>query len=123
MQGLPQEKEELEIIETDVQEEVVEEQQDNAEAPEAENEDELEQYSDSVQKRISKLTHRYREEERQLGGRTTQQEVTMALMLAKRAVTLKSILSEKMYMLPMFLLQTYITLKKTQRDSNLKLMA
>lgn len=65
MQGLPQEKEELEIIETDVQEEVVEEQQDNAEAPEAENEDELEQYSDSVQKRISKLTHRYREEERQ----------------------------------------------------------
>ena len=65
MQANPQEKEELEIIETDAAEEVIEEQQEAA-APEADNDDgELEQYSESVQKRISKLTHRYREEERQ----------------------------------------------------------
>lgn len=65
MQANPQEKEELEIIETDATEEVIEEQQEAA-APEADNDDgELEQYSESVQKRISKLTHRYREEERQ----------------------------------------------------------
>jgi len=64
MQGLPQEKEELDIIETDADEEIVEQEDAQAEASEAQ-EDELEQYSDSVQKRISKLTHRYREEERQ----------------------------------------------------------
>jgi len=68
MQANPQEKEELEIIETDATEETEEqlEEQLEAAAPEADNDDgELEQYSESVQKRISKLTHRYREEERQ----------------------------------------------------------
>ena len=66
MQANPQEKEELEIIETDVTEEMIDEEQQEAAAPEADNDDgELEQYSESVQKRISKLTHRYREEERQ----------------------------------------------------------
>jgi len=66
MQANPQEKEELEIIETDATEEMIDEEQQEAAAPEADNDDgELEQYSESVQKRISKLTHRYREEERQ----------------------------------------------------------
>jgi hypothetical protein len=65
MQGEAQEKEEFDIIETDADEEIVE-QEDAQAAPEADNDEgELEQYSESVQKRISKLTHRYREEERQ----------------------------------------------------------
>lgn len=67
MQGEAQEKDEFEIIETGDQEQAEEQQQEEAQAaPEADNDEgELEQYSESVQKRISKLTHRYREEERQ----------------------------------------------------------
>ena len=68
------EKEELEIIEQedDLQEEA-EQQEEKAEveaeaeqeAPKNDNEDELAQYSESVQRRIRTLTGKYREEERQ----------------------------------------------------------
>lgn len=68
------EKEELEIIEQeDDSQEVVEQQEEKAEveaeaeqeAPKNDNEDELAQYSESVQRRIRTLTGKYREEERQ----------------------------------------------------------
>ena len=66
MQNDLAEKEELEV---EVEEQQVEVPVDQAEAEQdagAETkEDELEQYSESVQKRISKLTNRFREEERQ----------------------------------------------------------
>ena len=68
MQNNVAEKEELEIVEVDEdQAEVpVEQAEAEQEAPQAEaQEDELEQYSESVQRRISKLTNRFREEERQ----------------------------------------------------------
>jgi len=68
------EKEELEIIEQeDDSQEVAEQQEEKAEveaeaeqeAPKNDNEDELAQYSESVQRRIRTLTGKYREEERQ----------------------------------------------------------
>ena len=68
------EKEELEIIEQeDDSQEVAERQEEKAEveaeaeqgAPKNDNEDELAQYSESVQRRIRTLTGKYREEERQ----------------------------------------------------------
>lgn len=69
MQNNLAEKEELEVVEVDEEQaEVAVEQPDAEEAPadaEAKSEDELEQYSESVQRRISKLTNRFREEERQ----------------------------------------------------------
>ena len=43
----------------------VEEEKKEASEKEEKKEDELEKYSDSVQKRISKLTHKWREAERQ----------------------------------------------------------
>jgi hypothetical protein len=69
MQNNLAEKEELEVVEVDEEQaEVAVEQSEAEEAPaeaEAKSEDELEQYSESVQRRISKLTNRFREEERQ----------------------------------------------------------
>jgi len=69
MQNNLAEKEELEVVEVnEEQAEVVVEQPEAEEAPveaEAKEDDELEQYSESVQRRISKLTNRFREEERQ----------------------------------------------------------
>jgi len=69
MQNNLAEKEELEVVEVDEEQaEVAVEQSDEDQAPaedEAKSEDELEQYSESVQRRISKLTNRFREEERQ----------------------------------------------------------
>ena len=69
MQNNLAEKEELEVVEVDEEQaEVAVEQPEAEEAPaeaEAKSEDELEQYSESVQRRISKLTNRFREEERQ----------------------------------------------------------
>lgn len=69
MQNNLAEKEELEVVEVDEEQaEVAVEQPDEEQAPaegEAKSEDELEQYSESVQRRISKLTNRFREEERQ----------------------------------------------------------
>jgi|TARA_Y100000015_G_scaffold27288_1_gene26457 hypothetical protein len=69
MQNNLAEKEELEVVEVDEEQaEVAVEQPEAEEAPaeaEAKGEDELEQYSESVQRRISKLTNRFREEERQ----------------------------------------------------------
>ena len=70
MQNNLAEKEELEVAEVGEEqaEVVVEQAEEEQEAPvaeEAKSEDELEQYSESVQKRISKLTSKYREEERQ----------------------------------------------------------
>ena len=62
------EKEEIEIVEDDTQQGVeVEAQADTDDSPEdsVAKEQELEQYSKSVQNRISKLTQRYREEESQ----------------------------------------------------------
>ena len=69
MQNTLAEKEELEVVEVDEEQaEVAVEQPEEEQAPaeaEAKSEDELEQYSESVQRRISKLTNRFREEERQ----------------------------------------------------------
>lgn len=70
MQNNLAEKEELEVVEAgEEQAEIVveqaEEEQEVPAAEEAKSEDELEQYSESVQRRISKLTNRFREEERQ----------------------------------------------------------
>jgi uncharacterized protein (DUF2249 family) len=70
MQNNLAEKEELEVVEAGEEqaEIVVEQAEEEQEAPaaeEAKSEDELEQYSESVQRRISKLTNRFREEERQ----------------------------------------------------------
>ncbi len=69
MQNNLAEKEELEVVEVDEEQaEGAVEQSDEDQAPaedEAKSEDELEQYSESVQRRISKLTNRFREEERQ----------------------------------------------------------
>jgi len=69
MQNNLAEKEELEVVEVgEEQAEVTVEQPEEEQAPaeeEAKSEDELEQYSESVQRRISKLTNRFREEERQ----------------------------------------------------------
>ena len=69
MQNNLAEKEELEVVEVDEEQaETAVEQPDEEQAPaeeEAKSEDELEQYSESVQRRISKLTNRFREEERQ----------------------------------------------------------
>jgi len=69
MQNNLAEKEELEVVEVDEEQaEVAVEQSEEEQAPaeaEAKSEDELEQYSESVQRRISKLTNRFREEERQ----------------------------------------------------------
>ena len=69
MQNNLAEKEELEVVEVDEEQaEVAVEQSEEEQAPaeeEAKGEDELEQYSESVQRRISKLTNRFREEERQ----------------------------------------------------------
>ena len=69
MQNNLAEKEELEVVEVDEEQaEVTVEQPEEEQAPaeeEAKSEDELEQYSESVQRRISKLTNRFREEERQ----------------------------------------------------------
>jgi hypothetical protein len=69
MQNNLAEKEELEVVEVDEEQaEVAVEQPEAEEVPaeaEAKSEDELEQYSESVQRRISKLTNRFREEERQ----------------------------------------------------------
>lgn len=70
MQNNLAEKEELEVVEVGEEqaeaEAPVEQAEAEQEAPQAEaQEDELEQYSDSVQRRISKLTNRFREEERQ----------------------------------------------------------
>jgi len=69
MQNNLAEKEELEVVEVDEEQaEVAVEQSDEDQTPaedEAKSEDELEQYSESVQRRISKLTNRFREEERQ----------------------------------------------------------
>ena len=69
MQNNLAEKEELEVVEVDEEQaEVAVEQPEEEQAPaeaEAKSEDELEQYSESVQRRISKLTNRFREEERQ----------------------------------------------------------
>jgi|TARA_R100001460_G_scaffold3664_1_gene10890 hypothetical protein len=66
--NLAEKEEELEVVEAEQEEE----QQEAAPAEEtaeqetaASEDDELEQYSDSVQRRISKLTNRFREEERQ----------------------------------------------------------
>ena len=64
MQNNLAEKEELEVVEVDEEQaEVAVEQPEAEEAPaeaEAKSEDELEQYSESVQRRISKLTNRFR---------------------------------------------------------------
>jgi hypothetical protein len=70
MQNNLAEKEELEVVEVDEEqaEVAVEQPEAEEEVPaeeEAKSEDELEQYSESVQRRISKLTNRFREEERQ----------------------------------------------------------
>tara|TARA_Y100000289_G_scaffold51767_1_gene53006 strand:- start:438 stop:1325 length:888 start_codon:yes stop_codon:yes gene_type:complete len=70
MQNNLAEKEELEVVEVDEEqaEVAVDQPETEEEAPaeaEAKGEDELEQYSESVQRRISKLTNRFREEERQ----------------------------------------------------------
>jgi len=69
MQNNLAEKEELEVVEVDEEQaEAAVEQPEEEQAPaeeEAKSEDELEQYSESVQRRISKLTNRFREEERQ----------------------------------------------------------
>ena len=68
MQNNLAEKEELEVVEVGEEqaEAPVVQAEAEQEAPQAEaQEDELEQYSDSVQRRISKLTNRFREEERQ----------------------------------------------------------
>jgi len=62
------EKDEIEIVEDDTQQEIEVEAQADAENPSDDSvvkEQELEQYSKSVQNRISKLTQRYREEESQ----------------------------------------------------------
>ena len=66
MQNDLAEKEELEVEVEEQQVEVPAEQTEADQDAGAETkEDELEQYSESVQKRISKLTNRFREEERQ----------------------------------------------------------
>jgi hypothetical protein len=70
MQNNLAETEELEVVEIDEEqaEVAVEQPEAEEEVPaeeEAKSEDELEQYSESVQRRISKLTNRFREEERQ----------------------------------------------------------
>jgi hypothetical protein len=72
MQNNLAEEQDVEIPETEgIEVEPVEEQPEaEQEAADSEGkEDELEQYSESVQKRISKLTNRFREEERQRPGR------------------------------------------------------
>jgi hypothetical protein len=64
--SLAEKEEDFEIVETDEDQVEETEQESQDESPEAEaKEDELEQYSESVQRRISKLTNRFREEERQ----------------------------------------------------------
>lgn len=64
--SLAEKEEDFEIVETDEGQVEETEQESQDESPEAEaKEDELEQYSESVQRRISKLTNRFREEERQ----------------------------------------------------------
>ena len=65
--NLAEKEEELEVVEEEQQPEDVSRETSEEDAP-AEQEaksDELEQYSESVQRRISKLTNRFREEERQ----------------------------------------------------------
>ena len=74
MQNNLAEKEELEVVEVDEEqvetaveqpEDVSRETSEDASAEPEAKPDELEQYSESVQRRISKLTNRFREEERQ----------------------------------------------------------
>ena len=73
MQNNLAEKEELEVVEVDEEQaEVAVEQPENVSRetseeapPEEQQQDELGQYSESVQRRISKLTNKFREEERQ----------------------------------------------------------
>ena len=74
MQNNLAEKEELEVVEVDEEqveaaveqpEDVSRETSEDASAEQEAKPDELEQYSESVQRRISKLTNRFREEERQ----------------------------------------------------------
>lgn len=64
------EKEELEVVDTEEQAQEITIEEPNTEEPETEateekDEDELAQYSESVQRRIRTLTGKYREEERQ----------------------------------------------------------
>ena len=74
MQNNLAEKEELEVVEVDEEqveaaveqpEDVSRETSEDASVEQEAKPDELEQYSESVQRRISKLTNRFREEERQ----------------------------------------------------------
>ena len=66
--NLAEKEEELEIVAADEEEQPEDVSRETSEDAPAEQEakpDELEQYSESVQRRISKLTNRFREEERQ----------------------------------------------------------
>ncbi len=68
VEEVEEEGQEIELVEEGASEEtpVVEtKQEEKAEEPAKEESDELENYSDSVKKRISKLTSKFREEERQ----------------------------------------------------------
>ena len=67
VEEVEEEGQEIELLEEGASEEtpVVETKQEEAEEPAKEEADELENYSDSVKKRISKLTSKFREEERQ----------------------------------------------------------
>jgi hypothetical protein len=68
VEEVEEEGQEIELVEEGASEEtpVVEtKQEEKAEEPDKEESDELENYSDSVKKRISKLTSKFREEERQ----------------------------------------------------------
>ena len=84
------ELEELEVVEAEAEAEAheqkaeVEPQEEaEAEAPKNDNEDDLAQYSESVQRRISTLTGKYREEERQ---RQAAVEYAEAVKKAKRRI-------------------------------------
>jgi len=61
----PENEIELELPESEQQEEIVVEQQEENVSSETEDQTEVEEYSDSVKKRIGKLTYKLREQERQ----------------------------------------------------------
>jgi chromosome segregation ATPase len=68
VEEVEEEGQEIELVEEEASEEtpvVKTKQEEKAEEPAKEEGDELENYSDSVKKRISKLTSKFREEERQ----------------------------------------------------------
>ena len=93
----------------------VEEEKKEASEKEEKKEDELEKYSDSVQKRISKLTHKWREAERQ------REE---ALSYAEKMILAKSKAEEKLSKLePGYLESTEASIKSGVEAAQAKLAA